>query len=264
VVRIWAVANQKGGVGKSTSVIALGGLLAQQGKRVLLADLDPQGSLTGYFNYDPDTIEGSIFDLFTEDGEVPNDLPAQLLRETSCPNLFLLPASTAQATVERRMASSGGMGLVLSQALALLADDFDYVLLDNAPSLGVLMVNSMAASHQLLIPVQTEFLAMKGLERMMTTLPMVEKARQKPLPYTIIATMFDRRTQASIQSYRALQELYGKSVFSIPIPVDTKFRGASLEGLVPSMYDKHTHGVKAYARLLAHLLERDQQQTDSP
>ncbi len=260
-MRIWAVANQKGGVGKSTTVVALGGLLAQQGKRVLMVDLDPQGSLTGYFGLDPDFLEGTAFDLFQEEGVV-EEIAAQIIRETNCPGLFLLPASTAQATLERRIATVEGMGLIIAKTLRMLAEDFDYVLLDNAPSLGLLMVNSLAASHRVLMPVQTEFLAIKGLERMMHTLQLVMKSQGLALPYTIIPTMFDRRTQASTQSFRELLRLYDKAVFPYPIPIDTKFRGASLEGLAPSAYDKHTHGVRAYGRLLAFLQEPAAEQED--
>ncbi len=98
-MRIWAVANQKGGVGKTTSVVALGGLLAERGKRVLVVDLDPHGSLTSWFGYDPDTIAHSVFDLFQHQGKVPEGLPAQLITETSCKGLSLLPASAALATL---------------------------------------------------------------------------------------------------------------------------------------------------------------------
>ncbi|WP_148862357.1 ParA family protein [Marinobacter fonticola] len=253
-MRIWAVANQKGGVGKTTSVVALGGLLAQSGKRVLVADLDPHGSLTTWFGYDPDRLEHSVFDLFQHKGKVPEGLPAQLLVETSCKGMSMLPASTALATLERKMVGVEGMGLIISRALAQLWDDFDYVLLDNTPSLGVLMVNALAASQRLVVPVQTEFLAMKGLERMLNTLQMIMRSRNNPLPYTIVPTLFDRRTQASMQSLNALRKLYEENVWRFAIPVDTKFRDASQAGQVPSAYSADTHGVRAYRRLLEDLL----------
>lgn len=252
-MRVWAVANQKGGVGKTTTVVTLGGLLAEQGKRVLLVDLDPHGSLTSYFGHDPDTITPSAFDLFQHQGKVPEDLPAQLILATDQPNLALLPASTALATLERRMVGVEGMGLIVSRALAALWDDFDMVLIDNSPSLGVLMINALAAAQHLLIPVQTEFLALKGLERMLHTLEMVMRSQRNPLRYTIIPTLFDRRTQASIKSLHAMQRDHGDAVWRFAIPVDTRFRDASSMGKTASALDPNTHGVRAYKRLLADL-----------
>ena len=254
-VRIWAVANQKGVVGKTTSVVALGGLLAESGKRVLVVDLDPHGSLTSWFGYDPDTIAHSVFDLFQHQGKVPDGLPAQLITETSCPGLSLLPASTALATLERRMVGVEGMGLIVSRALTQLWDDFDYVLLDNTPSLGVLMVNALAAAQHLIIPVQTEFLAIKGLERMLHTLTMIMRSQKNQLSYTIVPTLFDRRTQASVKSLNQLRKTHSDTLWRFAIPVDTKFRDASQAGITPSSMDAETHGVRGYARLLSDLQE---------
>ncbi|PID43280.1 MAG: cobalamin biosynthesis protein CobQ [Gammaproteobacteria bacterium] len=253
-MKVWAVANQKGGVGKTTTVVALGGLLAAKGKRVLILDLDPHGSLTSYFKYDPDTIKKSAFDLFTHNGKVPESLPGQLIVDTSLENLKLLPASIAQATLERRMIGVDGMGLIISRALAVLRDDFDFVFIDNSPSLGVAMINALAASQHILIPVQTEFLALKGLERMMHTLKMVMKSRNTDLKYTVIPTMFDRRTLASTQALRALKKDYSDHIWRFAIPVDTKFRDASRMGVAPGELTENTQGVRAYKRLLSDLI----------
>jgi len=258
-VRIWAVANQKGGVGKTTTVVTLGGLLAARGKRVLVVDLDPHGSLTSWFGQDPDTLQHSVFDLFQHQGKVPDGLPAQLITETSCAGMSLLPASTALATLERRMVGVEGMGLIISRALAQLWDDFDYVLLDNTPSLGVLMVNALAAAQHLVVPVQTEFLAIKGLERMLHTLEMIMRSQKSQLTYTIVPTLFDRRTQASVKSLNALRKSYPDTLWRYAIPVDTKFRDASQAGVVPSAFANETHGVRAYRRLLDDLIERVRQ-----
>lgn len=255
-VRIWAVANQKGGVGKTTTVVTLGGLLAERGKRVLVVDLDPHGSLTSWFGYDPDTIAHSVFDLFQHQGKVPEGLPAQLITETSCKGLSLLPASAALATLERRMIGVEGMGLIISRALTQLWDDFDYVLLDNTPSLGVLMVNALAAAQHLIIPVQTEFLAIKGLERMLHTLQMIMRSQKNALAYTIVPTLFDRRTQASVKSLNLLRKTYRETLWQFAVPVDTKFRDASQAGLIPSAMDADTHGVRAYSHLLDDLMAR--------
>ena len=147
-----------------------------------------------------------------------------------------------------------GMGLIISRALAQLWDDFDYVILDNTPSLGVLMVNALAAAQYLVIPVQTEFLAIKGLERMLHTLQMVMRSQKNELAYTIVPTMFDRRTQASVKSLNLLRKTYPDTLWRFAIPVDTKFRDASQAGVVPSSLDAGTHGVRAYSHLLDDLL----------
>ncbi len=157
------------GVGKTTSSIALAGLLAEAGKRVVVVDLDPHGSMTSYFGYDPDTLEHSTFDLFQHRGTVPTGLPGQLLLSTSDERISLLPSSTALATLERLSPGQSGLGLVIAKSLAQLWQDFDYAVIDSPPLLGVLMVNALAASQQLVVPVQTEHLAVKGLERMVNT-----------------------------------------------------------------------------------------------
>jgi len=255
-VHVWAVANQKGGVGKTTSTVCLAGLLREQGHRVLVVDLDPHGSLTSYFKYDPDEIEYSTFDLFMHEGKVPEELPKKIIRNTSKEGIDLFPASTALATLERKVAGQGGMGLVISKALATLWDDYEFVIIDTPPILGVLMINALAAAQRLLIPVQTEFLAVKGLERMTHTLGMVMQSTKKQLPFTIIPTMYDRRTHASIHALKKIRELYGDQVFADPIPVDTKFRDASEQGKYPSDVEEDGRGVRVYRHLLNNLLHK--------
>lgn len=253
-MRVWAVANQKGGVGKTTSSIALAGLLADAGKRVVVVDLDPHGSMTSYFGHDPDSLEHSVFDLFLHQGSVPQGLPQQLLLPTSHERISLLPSSTALATLERQSPGQNGLGLVVAKSLAQLWQDFDHAVIDSPPLLGVLMVNALAASQQLVIPVQTEFLAVKGLERMVSTLAMINRSRKQALPYTIVPTLFDRRTQASMSTLRLLKSSYPENLWQAYIPVDTRLRDASRAGLTPSRFDGNSRGTIAYRALLKHLL----------
>ncbi|WP_027857817.1 ParA family protein [Marinobacterium jannaschii] len=254
-MQVWAVANQKGGVGKTTTVVTLAGLLAEVGYRVLLIDLDPHGSLTSYFGYDPDELDNSVYDLFAGDGAVDAALVNSLLKSSSHEKITLIPASTALATLERKAVGQEGMGLQIAKALRHVRQQYDFVLIDSPPVLGVLMVNALAACQQLLVPVQTEFLALKGLERMVRTINMINRARQRKLSFTIIPTFYDRRTQASVQSLRELHNRYAENISSAVIPVDTKFRNASIKGLVPSSMDSGSRGVHAYARLLRSLME---------
>ena len=256
-MRVWAVANQKGGVGKTTTAVTLGGLLAERGQRVLLLDLDPHGSMTSYFGYDPDSLQNSSFNLFA-DQEPDANAVKTLLLTTPCEGLALLPSSMALATVERRAAVEG-MGLKVSRALTKVWNDFDYVLIDSPPVLGALMINALAASERLLVPVQTEFLALKGLERMIRTITMVTKSLRKNLNYTIIPTMFDRRTQASVGALRELRNTYDGTIWASMIPVDTRIRDASRQGLPVSQYSPDSRGAAAYRSLLKNLLAQQDQ-----
>ena len=256
-MRVWAVANQKGGVGKTTTAVTLGGLLAERGQRVLLLDLDPHGSMTSYFGYDPDSLKLSSFNLFAEQ-EPEVQMVQAILLKTSCENLTLLPSSMALATVERREAVEG-MGLKISRALAKVWDQFDYVLIDSPPVLGALMINAIAASERLLVPVQTEFLALKGLERMLHTITMVTHSLRKDLHYTIIPTMFDRRTQASIGALRELRTNYEGNIWAAMIPVDTRIRDASRSGVPLSLHASDSRGTVAYRSLLKALLSQQSQ-----
>ena len=258
-MRVWAVANQKGGVGKTTTAVTLGGLLAEQGHRVLLLDLDPHGSMTSYFGYDPDHVANSSYQIFQFRAGVDEEEVMALTLDTCVEAIKLIPASPALATLERQMTGQEGMGLRVAKALAQCWDHFDYCLIDSPPVLGVLMINALAACEQLLIPVQTEFLAIKGLERMTKTLSMVMQARKQPLNYTVIPTMFDRRTQASVSSLNTLRNNYERCIWRSVIPVDTRFRDASKNGVPPSIYDPQSRGARAYSQLLKHLLGAEEQ-----
>lgn len=251
---VWAISNQKGGVGKTTTAVSLGGLLAAQGQRVLLLDLDPQGSMTSYFRLNPDNTEQSVYSLFEAQANSSKvEFLEALLQATGVPGLTLMPASTAMATLDRQLGARDGMGLVIKQALQRLQGQFDVVLMDCPPMLGVLMVNALAACERLLLPVQTEFLAIKGLERMLRTLQMIARSRGTPLPYTIIPTFFDRRTRASMDALRVLRDQHGEHLWPRVIPVDTQFREASRAGLPLSVFNPAARGNEAYASLLRHL-----------
>ncbi|MGA7800323.1 MAG: ParA family protein [Gammaproteobacteria bacterium] len=252
-MNVWAVANQKGGVGKTTTAVTLAGLLAAQGHPTLLVDLDPHGSLSAYFGLDPDTVRSSVYSLFEAQAAGVQCAYDELLRPTSWEHLYFMPASTALATLDRQLGTQEGMGLVLSRTLQKLQGRFEFAFIDCPPMLGVLMVNALAACDRLLIPVQTEFLALKGLERMVHTLDMIQRARRTQVRYTIVPTLFDRRTRASVDSLRAVRERYGSDVWTGVIPVDTQFREASRSGTPLSLYQPRSRGALAYSQLLESL-----------
>lgn len=254
-MRVITIGNQKGGVGKTTTSVTLGGLLAAEGHRVLLVDLDPHSSLTTYFKFDPDAQPLSSYTLFQERKSLTRESVLRLVQPTQFENISIISSTTALATLERQAIGQDGMGLVLMRALNLIEADFDYVLLDTPPILGVLMVNALAACHWLVIPVQTEFLALKGLEKMVNTLRMMEKSRKKPFHYTIVPVMFDRRTQASVVTLRNIRNSYNEHTWAGYIPVDTKLRDASRLGVPAHLLDAKSRGVEAYTSLNQFLLK---------
>lgn len=246
-MEIISSANQKGGVGKTTSVVTLAGLLAKKGARVLMVDIDPQCSLTCYFGFTPELLEATSYHLFpVPSGNVD---AVDMLIPLEEKNLVLLPSSPAIATVEKQLFNQKGMGFVIANALQSLKNHFDYIFIDTPPALGMLMINALAACDKLLVPVQTEYLALKGLERMIGSLEMMARIRKKPLDYMIVPTLVDRRTQASLRSLQALRDNHHRNVWSGFIPVDTKFREASLLGRPLVNVFPSSRGARAYEAL---------------
>lgn len=249
---VWSIANQKGGVGKTTTTITLAGLLSKQSKRVLLVDTDPHASLTTYLGYDPDGVNSSLFDLF-QLKEFNEESVLPLVMKSDIEGIDIIPAHMSLATLDRVMGNRSGMGLILKRALIAIDQHYDYVLIDCPPILGVMMVNALAASNRILIPVQTEFLAMKGLERMVRTLAIMQKSRNNPFNVTIVPTMYDKRTNASLQTLQKLKKDYPEQVWTSAVPIDTKFRDASLKHLPVSHFASGSRGVFAYKQLLIYL-----------
>jgi chromosome partitioning protein len=246
----WVIANQKGGVGKTTTTLTLGALLASRGKRILMVDLDPHASLTAYLKFDPDTAEGSVYEVLLS-GQSIN----QNIKKTEIDNLYLLPASPALATLDRRLGTQQGAGTALKKALSQLVMEVDYVLVDCPPTMGILMVNALAAANFLIIPVQTEFLALKGLERMKNTLAMITRARKISIPTLIVPSLYDRRTRAGRDTLEMLRDIYTDDLWDLVIPIDTQFRDASKKGVPLTALNSHARGVIAFEALLDTILE---------
>jgi len=256
-MKVWAVANQKGGVGKTTTAVSLAGILAARGHETLMIDLDPHGSMTSYFGLDPDSVEESGYSLFQAAANNTKISMASILQRTRIPKLSLLPASTSLVSLDRQFGSRGGMGVVIKNALDRWGSHFDHVIIDCPPMLGVLLVNALAASDRVIVPVQTEFLALKGLERIQHTFELMRHAHQLPFEELIIPTMFDRRTRASHDSLKFLQENYADKLWEMVIPVDTNFREASKAGVPLPLMKPQSRGSLAYQALLDDLLERE-------
>lgn len=256
-MEIWTVANQKGGVGKTTSTVNLGGLLAEQGFSVLLIDLDPHTSLTSYLGLDADDLDCSIFDCMQNPLWKQDQLMRSAVKDTRTKNMKVIGGSVAMATIDRQMNNLKGKGFLLTKTLAALEQKFDYVIIDCPPIMGILLINALAVCQRLIIPCQTEYLAIKGLQRMIETIHMVAQAGKNNFRYTIVPTMFDRRTRASILALRQLRDDYPDALWNNIIPVDTKFRDASLEHLPLCEIDSETHGLRGYKILLRLLLSNE-------
>jgi len=244
---VWAVANQKGGVGKTTTALCLGRECAARGQRVLLIDLDPHASLSCAFGVPAQPPTPGVLELFA----TPAPAIADLLRPSAIENLDYLCAQTGLATLERRSASQPGLGRALQQALLQHAGQHDRIIIDCAPTLGLLMINALAAADRLIIPTHTEPLALYGLDSMLRTAAMVQQSRQRPLPVAILPTRFDRRTRASIDTLNTLRDNYGEQLCPIPISLDTRLSHPSALTSPLSARDYTlSRGLDAYRQVL--------------
>ncbi len=261
-MKVWTVANQKGGVGKTTSAVSLAGLLSLYGRKSLLIDMDPHGSMSTYFGYDPDQIETGVYSLFLRAVEGQTCPLEEIISSTKFRHIDLIAASSAMVSLDRQFSSRSGMGLVVKHALAVWGDKYDYVILDCPPMMGISMVNALAACERVIVPVQTEFLAIKGLERLQHTLSMIGRNNKPALAYTIVPTMYDKRTRASLDSLKYLRDHFSENLFPSFIPVDTLFRDASRDLIPLTIQRPSSRGSLAYDRLLTYLNKQDEQQTD--
>ena len=252
-MRIWTVAAQKGGVGKTTTTMNLAGALLREGARVLLVDLDPHGSLTSYCGFDPDTVEPNVYEVFAAAARDETLELGEIVHRTRIEDLALVPASGALVTLERRFGLRAGMGLALARSLASAQARYDYCLIDCPPTLGVLVINALVCCEQLIAPVQTEFLAEQSLDRLLRTLAMIERSRGAPLPYLVVPTMFDRRTRAANETLAAIRARRDLVQWDEVIPVDTQFREASRLGEPLTLRQPYARGSIAYQHLLAAL-----------
>lgn len=253
-MKVWTVVNQKGGVGKTTSSISLAGSLTAMGYKVVLLDLDPHASLTYYLGLDAESLTGTLYDVFCQEPQQPFDI-RQALHATKIKHLALLPAHIALATLDKQFGTKPGKGLVIKKALAQLADDFDIAIIDCPPVLGVLMVNGLVAADKIVIPTQTEYLALRGLDRMLQTITQLAPTLNQKVRTLVVATLFDRRVNASMNAYNKMRDLYKSHMWRGYIPVDTKFRDASQQGMPINMIVKDSRGSFAYDKLTNELLK---------
>ncbi len=243
--RIVAVANQKGGVGKTTTAVNLGACLAELGKRVLIVDLDPQGHSTSGLGLDKGEVETTIYDVLIE------DVPVQsALLPTAVEGLFLVPATVDLAGAEVELVSALARETKLRRALREQADSFNLILIDCPPSLGLLTINALTAADSVLIPIQCEYFALEGLTQLMNSIRLVQQHLNPDLRLEgVVMTMFDGRTKLSAQVVAEVRKYFKDKVYKTVIPRNIRLSEAPSHGMPISTYDPTSKGAEAYAEL---------------
>ena len=249
-----ACANQKGGVGKTTTVVNLGSYLAAAGERVLVIDLDPQGNATSGLGFRRDSIERSVYDAIIDGA----DLSELVLRVSIDDRLALIPSTIALAGAEVELAPVEGRERRLGRLLTEILDEYDYILIDCPPSLGLLTVNALTASDSVLIPLQCEYYALEGLTQLLATLDLVRDHLNPELVLKGVAlTMYDARTKLSADVAAEARRYLGDRVFDTVIPRSIRLAEAPSHGLPISRYAPDSTGAVAYAALAAELRAKD-------
>ncbi len=261
-MKIIAVANQKGGVGKTTTAVNLGAALAEQGQRILIIDLDPQANATSAFGMQELEVE-SLYDALLGGSPVTGKiLPTRL------PNLFLIPADLDLAGAEVEIARMSDHLTRLKNTLSILRDDqtFDFVLLDCPPSLGILMTNALAAADEILTPIQCEYFALEGLVKIVRVVEQVRDsgANDQVQIGGIIMTMFDSRTNLSPQVVAEVRQHFGERVYRTVIPRTVRLSEAPSFGQTILEYDGKGVGAQAYRALAREFIERHQKPDGAP
>ena len=251
--RIIAMVNQKGGVGKTTSSINLGASLAAYGRKMLLVDFDPQGALSVNLGLHPYDLDISVYNLLMN----PRLDPHEVIVETDFENIDVLPANIDLSAAEVQLVGEVAREQVLSRALAKVAGEYDVILIDCQPSLGLLTVNALTASHGVIIPLETEFFALRGVALLVETIEKVQDRLNPSLEIDgILATMFDSRTLHSKEVMTRVSEAFDDKVFDTVINRTVKFPDASVAAEpITSFAPKHP-GSEAYRRLARELIAR--------
>ena len=251
-IRVTACTNQKGGVGKTTTVVNLAAYLALSGTSTLVIDLDPQGNATSGLGVDRRSLDRSVYDALI------NQVPiGELVVGTSVPGLDLVPAALALSGAEVELVPLSGREHRLSASLAELDQRYDRVLIDCPPSLGLLTVNALTAADGVLIPIQTEYYALEGLSQLVNTIRMVREALNPRLEIDgVLLTMYDGRTRLAIQVAAEVRRHLEGAVYDTVVPRSVRLSEAPSHGVPIAIYDPSSRGAEAYGRLAAEVTAR--------
>lgn len=244
--RIIAVANQKGGVGKTTTSINLAACLAEKGFKVLAVDMDPQGHLTTGFGINKDELEYTIHDVMCDKCNVGEAMLINVF-----PGLNLLPSNRYLAGAEVEFVGEADTQYILKNILKIIKEKYDYIIIDCPPALGMLTINSMTAANTVLVPIQCEFFALDGLSQLIYTIELIQQNLNKDLKIEgVVFTMYDSRTNLSLQVVENVKENLNQNVYKTIIPRNVRLAEAPSHGMPIVTYDSRSSGAESY-RLLA-------------
>ncbi|MCJ8007381.1 ParA family protein [Lederbergia wuyishanensis] len=243
--KIISIANQKGGVGKTTTSVNLGACLAYIGKKVLLIDIDPQGNATSGAGIDKGDVHQCIYDVLVDDVDIKD-----VIKQTGVDNMFAVPATIQLAGAEIELVPTISREVRLKRALDQVKDDFDYILIDCPPSLGLLTINALTASDSVLIPVQCEYYALEGLSQLLNTVRLVQKHLNHDLMIEgVLLTMLDARTNLGIQVIQEVKKYFQNKVYQTIIPRNIRLSEAPSHGEPIIVYDSKSRGAEVYLDL---------------